>query len=251
MELLGIDVGGSGIKGAIVNTLTGEFVTERHRIATPQPAKPENVAKVISELVQHFKWTGAVGCSFPTIVINGRCGSASNLHEDWVGVQIDKLFSAACGGLPFYVGNDADLAGVAEITLGAGKGKMGKVMMVTIGTGLGSGFFYNGILIPNLELGHIRHTNGKPIEFYASDAARKREDLKMKEWAARFDYFLRQINRVFSPDYYIIGGGQSKKFDKFKDMLTVKVPIEVAHFMNNSGIIGAAMFAKAEMQLDK
>jgi polyphosphate glucokinase len=244
MEFLGIDIGGSGIKGAIVNTETGEFVTERHRISTPQPAKPESVAKVIQELVNHFNWKGAVGCCFPTVVVNGQCRSASNLHADWVGVQIDELFSQYCEGLPFFVGNDADLAGVAEIKLGAGKGKMGKVLMVTIGTGLGTGFFFNGELIPNAEFGHVRHTNGKPIEHYAADSARKKEDLKIGEWAKRFDEFLHHIVRVFSPNYFIIGGGTSKKFDKFEDLLTVDVPIEVAHFKNNAGIIGAALFAK-------
>lgn len=244
MKLLGIDIGGSGIKGAIVDTETGEFVVERYRIPTPRPATPTAVAAVIKEIVTHFEWQGAVGCCFPTVVVNGQCRSKSNMHEDWVNVQIDELFSATCDGLPFYVGNDADLAGVAEMKLGAGQGKQGKVMMVTIGTGLGSGFFYNGQLIDNLELGHIRHTNGKPIEHYAADSARKREDLKTKEWAKRFDEFLNHVVRVFAPDYFILGGGQSKKYEKFKDILTVETPIEVAHFLNNAGIIGAAMFAK-------
>lgn len=246
MKLLGIDIGGSGIKGAIVDTETGEFIVERHRIPTPRPATPKAVAEVIKEIVRHFEWKGAVGCCFPTVVVDGQCQSKSNMHEDWVGVRIDKLFSAVCDGLPFYVGNDADLAGVAEMTLGAGRGKKGKVMMITIGTGLGSGFFYNGELISNLELGHIRHTDGKPIEHFAADSARKRDGLKTKEWAKRFDEFLHHVVRVFSPDYFILGGGQSKKYDKFKDVLTVDTPIEVAHFLNNSGIIGAAMYAKTQ-----
>jgi polyphosphate glucokinase len=244
MEFLGIDIGGSGIKGAIVNTETGELITERYRIPTPQPAKPEHIAQVVKELVNHFEWKGAVGCCFPTVVVNGQCRSASNLHEDWIGVQIDELFSEYCDGLPFFVANDADLAGVAEMELGAGKGIMGKVLMVTIGTGLGTGFFFNGQLISNAEFGHIRYTNGKPIEHYAADSARKREDLKIKDWAKRFDEFLHHVVRVFSPDHFIIGGGISKKYEKFENLLTIEVPIEVAYFKNNAGVIGAALFAK-------
>lgn len=247
MELLGIDIGGSGIKGAIIDTETGELLTERHRIPTPQPAKPDAMAAVVKELVEHFNWTGAVGCCFPTLVQHGRCKSQSNLDPSWVGIQIEELFSQYCGGIPFYVGNDADLAGVAEMALGAGKGKQGKVIMVTIGTGLGSGFFYNGVLIPNFELGHILYEDGRAIELYASDSARKRDGLKLVAWAKRFDYFLHHINRIFLPNFVIIGGGQSKKYDKFKDVLTADIPIGVAHFKNNAGIIGAAMFAHSKM----
>lgn len=250
MEMLGIDIGGSGIKGAIVNTETGELLTERHRIPTPQPALPLAVADVVREIVEHFNWQGAVGCCFPTVVKRGKCITKSNMHKDWVGVQIDELFSKVCGGLPFYVANDADLAGVAEMTLGVGKGKQGKVMMITIGTGLGTGLFYNGVLIPNLELGHVRHTNGKPIEHFAADSARKRDGLKTKEWAVRFDEFLHHVIRVFSPDYFILGGGQSKKYGKFKNIITVDVPIDVAYFLNNAGIVGAAMYVKKQSVLD-
>ncbi len=243
MKLLGIDIGGSGMKAAIVNTKTGELETERFRIPTPRPAEPEAVAKVVKELVEHFNWDGPVGCCLPTIVVNGKAKSGSNLHPKWRGVQVDKLFSKHCEGLPFFVGNDADLAGVAEMRLGAGKGKNQMVIVVTIGTGLGSGLFYNGKLIPNFELGRMYHTDGEPIEFYASDSARKRDGLKINEWAARFDFFLNHVNRICSPNHIIIGGGISKKFGKFKNLLSIDVPIEVAHFRNNAGIIGAAMFA--------
>lgn len=243
MKMLGIDIGGSGIKGAIINTETGELLSERHRIPTPKPAKPKDVAAVVKQIVEHFDWQGPVGCCFPTVVKQGKCLSKSNMHQDWVGVQIDELFSETCG-VPFYVANDADLAGVAEMTLGAGKGQQGKVMMITVGTGLGTGLFYDGVLIPNLELGHVRHTDGNPIEHFAADSARKRDGLKTKQWAVRFDEFLHHVVRVFSPDYFILGGGQSKKYDKFKDILTVNVPIGVARFLNNAGIVGAAMYAK-------
>ena len=243
MEILGIDIGGSGIKGAIVNTITGKLVTERHRIPTPKPATPELIANTVKSLVEHFNWKSDIGCCFPTIVIDGKCLSSGNISPKWVGVQVDDLFSKECNGLNFSVGNDADLAGIAEMTLGAGKGKKGKVIITTIGTGLGSGLFYNGELIPNMEFGMISHTNGKPIEFFAADSARKREDLKLKEWAKRFDFYLNHLVRILSPNYFIIGGGLSKKFDKFKGYLTVNTPIETAQFKNNAGIIGAAIYA--------
>ncbi len=243
MEILGIDIGGSGIKGAIVNTKTGELVSKKHRIPTPRPATPTLIAETVKSLVAHFDWKGDIGCSFPTVVKRGKCYTSGNISPKWIGVQVDELFSSYCHGLKFTVGNDADLAGIAEMQMGAGKGRKGKVIMITIGTGLGSGVFYDGVLVPNIELGFLMHTTGERIEFYAADSARKREGLKLYEWAERFDYFLKYVARVFTPDLFIIGGGLSKKYDKFQEDLTVEVPIEVAHFRNNSGIIGAAMYA--------
>lgn len=243
MELLGLDIGGSGIKGAIVDSRTGALLSDRHRQATPQPATPEAIAQTVASLVREFNWQGPVGCSFPTVVHDGKCVTHGNISLEWVGVQADQLFSVYCDGLDFYVGNDADLAGIAEITLGAGKDKMGMVVMLTIGTGIGSGLFYNGVLVPNIEMGRLLHTDGKVIEKFAADSARKREDLKLSEWAVRFDEFLQHINLCFSPDYFIVGGGISKKFDRFKQHFTLEVPIVPAHFGNNAGIIGAAMFA--------
>lgn len=243
MEILGIDIGGSGIKGAIVDTGTGELVSERHRIPTPQPATPDAMALTVKAIIDHFQYKGRVGVSFPTVVQNGKCYTSGNISPEWIGVQIDDLLTSYCNGLHFTVGNDADLAGIAEMHLGAGKGHKGKVIMVTIGTGLGTGVFFDGKLIPNIELGFLRHTDGSRIESYAADSARKREDLKLKEWARRFDSFLQHVTRIFSPDLYIIGGGLSKKFHKFEKHLTVDTPIDVAHFMNNAGIVGAAMYA--------
>ena len=250
MEILGLDVGGSGIKGAIVNTETGELVSERHRISTPKPATPELIADTVKSVVDHFNWKGDVGCSFPTVILNGKCYTAGNISPEWIGVQVDELFSKKCNGLKFSIGNDADLAGIAEMSLGAGKELTGKVIMITIGTGLGSGVFYNGELIPNMELGRMLHTNGEPIEFYAADSARKRDELKLKEWAKRFDFFLSHVVRICSPEHFIIGGGLSKKFDKFKVYLTVDVPIEIAKFKNNAGIIGAAIIAYQNLEDD-
>ncbi|MFT6698764.1 MAG: polyphosphate glucokinase [Porticoccaceae bacterium] len=244
MRVLGIDIGGSGIKAAIVNTTTGELLSERHRIDTPKPSKPKAVAKVIKEIIKHFDWKGPVGCCFPTIVVDGQCKHHGNLSKEWVGVKADKLFKKECNGIPFYVSNDADLAGVAEMNLGAGKDKKGKVFVITIGTGIGSALFYNSKLIPNVELGRIYHTDGEIIEKFTSDSARKREELTLAEWAKRFNIFLNHIKIIHTPELFILGGGISKKFDNFKEHLTVNVPIKVAKFKNNAGIIGAAMYAR-------
>jgi len=242
MKILGFDIGGSGIKAAIVDTKTGELISERHRIATPKPATPDAVAKVVKEMVDHFNWTKAVGCSFPTTIVDGKCIHSGNLSEKWLNVKVDKLFKKATK-LPFYVSNDADLAGVAEVNLGAGKDEKGVTVVITIGTGIGSGLFYNGKLIPNLELGKMLHTDGKIIEFYTADSVRKKEELTLKQWAFRFDELLNYTRIVFSPSLIILGGGISKKYDEFKEYLTTDVNVKVAEFRNNAGIIGAAMYA--------
>lgn len=242
MEILGIDVGGSGIKGAPVDISTGQLTAERFRIATPQPTKPKAVAKAVRDLVRHFDWKGPVGCGFPTVIVDGKSRTFGNIDPEWVGVQVDDLFSQHAG-VPFKVLNDADAAGIAEMTFGAGQGESGLVMTITIGTGLGTGVFYNGVLVPNFELGRMLYKNGQPIEFYAADSARKKKGLSYKEWGRRFDVFLHHLVRIFSPDLFILGGGASKKLHKFQDMLTVEVPIKVAQKRNQAGIIGAALHA--------
>lgn len=242
MKMLGIDIGGSGIKGAVVNTKTGELLTERFRIATPKPATPEAIAKVVQQMVMHFEWKKAVGCSFPTTIVNGKCIHSGNLSPKWLHVKVDKLFKKTCK-LPFYVSNDADLAGLAEVTLGAAKKEKGVVIAITVGTGIGSGLFYKGRLIPNLEIGKMLHTNGEIIEFYTADSTRKKEELSLEEWALRLDALFEYIKIVYTPNLLILGGGISKKYDAFKEFLKVDVPIKVATFKNNAGIIGAAMYA--------
>ena len=239
-QSLGIDIGGSGIKGALVDTTTGEFATERIRIPTPRPATPESVADTVRQLVSGFDYSGPVGCCFPTIVIDGVSKSASNMGEEWIDVAVDKLFSTATN-LPFTVLNDADAAGMAEMRLGAGVGLDGLVITITVGTGIGSALFYRGQLIPNLELGHMAGKGGISIELWASDRARKEEGLSWDEWGERFDKFLSRAARVCTPDHFILGGGVSKKFDKFSHRMTVATPIHVARFRNDAGIIGAAM----------
>jgi len=246
MKILGMDIGGSGIKAAIVDTKTGKLISDRHRIATPKPATPEAITKVVKEMITHFNWEKAVGCSFPTTIIDGKCIHSGNLSEKWKNIQVDDYFEDACN-VPFYISNDADLAGLAEITLGAGKGKKGLVLVITVGTGIGSGLFYNGKLIPNLEIGKLLHKDGKIIEFFCADSIRKKEGLTLEEWALRFDVLLQSIKILFSPNLIILGGGISKKYDKFKQYLSTDVKIKVAKFKNNAGIIGAAMYTSKKM----
>ncbi len=239
-EILGIDIGGSGIKAALVDCESGELRSERLRVATPRPAVPDNVAEAVNELVSMFDYSGPIGCCFPTIVVDGRARSASNMSRQWVNVAIDKTFAEATG-LPFTVINDADAAGMAEMRLGAGVGLAGTVITLTVGTGIGSAFFHEGQLIPNLELGHMAGHDGVPYERWASDRARKTDELSWEEWGARFDGFLSRAARVCTPDHFILGGGVSKKYELFRDYVTVSTPIHVAHFRNDAGIIGAAM----------
>lgn len=242
MKILGIDIGGSGIKAAIVNTETGKLLSERHRIDTPKPATPEAVSKVIQQMVDYFKWEKAVGCSFPTTIVNGKCIHSGNLSPNWLNVQVDELFEKECN-LPFYISNDADLAGLAEVKLGSGKDEKGVIVVITIGTGIGSGLFYDGQLVPNFEIGKMLYTDGKIIEFYTADSVRKKENLTLKEWALRFDELLAYTKIVLTPSLVILGGGISKKYDKFSQYLNTNISIKPAEFKNNAGIIGAAIYA--------
>lgn len=241
MKVLGIDVGGTGIKGAIVDTESGELITERHRIATPKPATPQAVAETVKKLVEHFNWQGKVGCGFPTPLSHGRCQLSSNLDKSWTNVQVDELFKKEAG-IDFTVINDADAAALAEMNFGAGKGKQGLVAVITLGTGIGSGLFFNGNLIPNTELGHTSY-KGEDFEKYAADSARKRDDLSYKKWGKRLDKYFKHVQLILSPDLFIIGGGASKKLDKFKDEIEIETPIIPAENKNEAGIIGAAMAA--------
>ncbi len=241
--VLGIDIGGSGVKGAVVDTDTGELLSDRIRIATPKPPTPERISGVVQDLVGRLGYSGAVGCSFPTVVVNGQAMTSGNIDTSWNGTRVDELFARSTG-LEFVVHNDADVAGVAEMTLGAGRGLTGTVIMITIGTGLGSGVFSDGMLIPNVELGRMPGKNGDPIEFYAGDRARKADDLSWAEFGDRFNYFLQRVSRVFAPSHFIIGGGVSKKLHKFGGKLDVDASIRVAEFGNNAGIVGAAIAAR-------
>lgn len=245
MQILGIDIGGTGIKGAPVDLEKEDYMGERFRIPTPQPATPEAVAQCVQELIDHFDWKGPVGVGFPTVIVNGKAKAYGNMDESWLNVQIDQLFEEKTG-LPCTVINDADAAALAEMRFGAGKGKKGLVAVITVGTGIGSGLFYNGQLIPNFELGRIQYKK-KPIEMYAANSARKRDGLSHEEWAERFDFFLKQVELVCTPDYYIIGGGICKYMKEFGHVLTTKVPFDAAKTKNHAGLIGAAFAAMEAM----
>ncbi|MDD1613487.1 MAG: ROK family protein [Methylococcaceae bacterium] len=248
MLILGVDIGGSGIKGAIVDTATGELVTERYRIDTPQPATPEAIAAILAQLVIHFNWSGLVGCGFPAAIQHGVARTAANISPSFIGTHIDKLFSEATK-CSCYSLNDADAAGMAEMHFGEGVGQAGVVLLITIGTGLGTVLFSDGKLLPNTELGHLYLKNGKKAEHYASDAVRKMEDLGWKRWGNRFNTYLTLMEKLFWPDLIILGGGASKKFDKFKGQLTVEVPVKPAAFLNQAGIVGAALYAQSKNTL--
>ncbi|WP_163323445.1 polyphosphate--glucose phosphotransferase [Draconibacterium mangrovi] len=239
MEVLGIDFGGSGIKGAIVDTKTGELVTERHRIETPQPATPDAVAEVMAELTEHFNWKGKVGVGVPAVVKNGVMLSAANIDNSWIGQEINKQLSEKTGCEVECV-NDADAAGIAEIHFGAGAKTKGMVFLLTVGTGIGTVIFIDKHLVPNLELGHLEF-KGKTIERYSADSVRKRKDLSWEEWGKRFNNALDYYDRMFNPNLFIVGGGVSKKMDKFEEYINVDTPVVPAEMENNAGIIGAAL----------
>lgn len=241
MKALGIDIGGSGIKGAVVDTEKGELVNERLRIPTPQPSTPEAVALVVKELVARHEWTGPIGCTFPAIIRRGVAHSAANVDKGWIGMNVETLIADATGQ-PVVVLNDADAAGLAEMVYGAGKGVDGTVILLTFGTGIGSAFFLNGQLLPNTELGHLEF-NGMTAEHRASDRIREEEDLSWKKWGKRVGEYLRHVEFLFSPDLLILGGGVSKKFDEFSAYLETETRVVPAALRNDAGIVGAAMAA--------
>lgn len=241
MITLGIDIGGSGIKGAKVNTRTGELVTERVRIETPSPSTPENCANVVQEIVNRFHYDGPVGVTFPSVVRHGVTLTAANVDKRWINCDAESLLREALA-LPVILLNDGDAAGIAEIHFGAGKDVRGTVAMFTFGTGIGSAFFIDGTLFPNTEFGHLL-IRGKDAEKRASAKAKEDKGLKWVEWTDRVNEFFVEIDKLFTPDLYIIGGGISKKFDKFGKHLQSNAQIVPARFLNDSGIIGAAMAA--------
>lgn len=246
MHILGIDVGGTGIKAGVVDTASGELLSERIRIATPQPATPAAIATSLREVIERHEWTGAVGIGFPAAIQHGVARTAANIDKAFIGMPIVDYFSQATGRT-VHVANDADVAGLAEMRFGAGKGHRGVVLIITIGTGLGSALFADGHLLPNTELGHVRLENGQPAERYASEAVRVVKKLKWKEWGERFDLYLRTMEGMFWPDLIILGGGVSKKFSKFAPMITTQAPVVAASFLNQAGIVGAALFAEGEI----
>jgi polyphosphate glucokinase len=245
---LGIDVGGTGVKAGLVNLSTGELISKRVRVNTPKPATPEAVAGAIRSVVETVAMDNAlpsdlpVGAGVPCVVKNGVTLTAANIDKKWIGAQADEIIGAALGRKVLVI-NDADAAAIAEGRLGAGKDVPGTVLVLTIGTGIGSGLLVDGRLVPNTELGHLEF-KGKDAETNLSGASRERRRLRWKTWATEFDQYLARVELYVAPDLIILGGGVSKVMDKYKQFLTSRAPIVPAKYLNTSGIIGAALAAR-------
>ncbi len=247
MPILGIDFGGTGIKGALVDEKTGEMITERFRIPTPDKAKPDDVANVVNKIVKHFNYHGPVGIGLPAAILHGVAYTAANIDHSWIGINTEDLFKKATG-CDCYVVNDADAAGVAEMSFGIGKEiKEGVVLFLTLGTGIGSALFVDGRLVPNTELGHIE-VRGKDGEKRASDAIRKKKALSWDEWAARLQEYLEKLDFLFWPDLFVLGGGVSKEWEKFLPLVKLRARVVPAELFNQAGIVGAAMYAWQKSQ---
>jgi len=240
-RILGIDIGGTGVKAAPVDVAAGRPVADRVKLPTPRPATPDAVRPVVRQLVDQFAWQGPIGITFPGVVSAGMIRTAANLDPGWIGVN-GPAFLGEAAGQPVTVLNDADAAGIAEMRFGAGQGQQGTVLLLTLGTGIGSALFYNGVLIPNTEFGHIE-IGGKDAEARASERVREEEDLSWGKWAGRVDTYLDKMEALLSPDLIIIGGGISKKSSKFLPRLTLKARVVPAALLNDAGIVGAAMAA--------
>jgi polyphosphate glucokinase len=242
MAILGIDIGGSGVKGAPVDTVRGELLEERYRVPTPQPSDVASIVEAAAEVAGKFDGYDRVGVTFPGVVVDGVTRTAANVDKSWLDAPAADLFSKRLGK-PVSVLNDADAAGVAEVAFGAGKGRPGLTMMLTFGTGIGSALFLDGTLIPNTEFGHLE-LDGKDAELRASDRIREQEDMSWEKWAGRVQEYLRHVEMLLSPRLFIIGGGVSKKSDRFFPLIDIRTPLVPAALLNNAGIIGAAVTAE-------
>ena len=242
MKALGVDIGGTGIKGAPVSLEKGTLLAERVRIATPEPATPHAVADVVKKLVEKFQWNGAIGCGFPSTIKNGVVQAEANLDPSWAGCDAVQILENHTG-CRLTIINDADAAGLAEMEFGAGKGQRGVLLLLTFGTGVGSSLFSNGRLIPNTELGRLK-IRGREAGLWASARARETKHLTWKKWAKRVNEFLEQLEAMLSPDLLIIGGGVSKHHEKFFPLLKSRSPMLPAQLENDAGIIGAALAAR-------
>lgn len=243
MRAIGIDIGGSGIKGAPVDTATGKLLAPAFRVSTPEPSTPAAVLAATAELVAHFKWKGPVGIGFPGVVKQGRIGAVGNLHHDWVDSDGAAQFGKATG-LPVVVINDADAAGLAEERFGAGRDCDGSVLLLTLGTGIGSALISGGKLYPNSELGFFPW-KGTIAEKWLSGAARKRRKLTLKQWGAGLSAYLKVLERVLCPDLIVIGGGVSSEGEKFLRHVRSNAKVVTARFTNDAGIVGAAIATEA------
>ncbi|HEX2381703.1 MAG TPA: ROK family protein [Acidimicrobiales bacterium] len=239
--VMGVDIGGTGIKGAPVDVEAGELAGERFRVLTPRPATPKSVSGVVAEVVEHFDWNGPVGAAFPAVVKNGVTMTAANVNRRWVGTDAEKVLTERLG-MPTIVLNDADAAGLAEVRFGAGRDRKGTVVLITLGTGIGCGMFHDGELIPNTELGHIE-IDGKDAETLAADSVRERKGLSWKQYAGRVEKYIRRLDALIWPDLVILGGGASKNADKLLPHLDVRPEVVAATLLNEAGIVGAAVAA--------
>ncbi|WP_216589936.1 polyphosphate--glucose phosphotransferase [Streptomyces brasiliscabiei] len=244
MHIFGVDIGGSGIKGAPVDLDLGDLADERYKVLTPHPATPDSVADGVKEVVDHFGWTGPVGITFPGVVTGGATiRTAANVDKSWIDTDARALLSDRLGGMPVTVVNDADAAGVAEVQFGAGRDRQGTVILLTFGTGIGSAVFSDGVLVPNTELGHLE-LHGHDAETRASTKAKEDHELTWEHWAKRVTKYLAHVEMLFSPELFIIGGGVSRKSAKFLHLIEgIRAEIVPAQLQNNAGIVGAAMRA--------
>jgi polyphosphate glucokinase len=242
-QAVGIDIGGTGIKGALVDTVKGELLSDRIKLDTPKGGEPNDIVKVVVEIVDQLKVAKSVpvGVCFPAIVIDGKTMSAANVSKKWINFDAEKLFEKALGRDIRFV-NDADAAGVGEVRYGAAKDVTGLVLMTTLGTGIGSALIYNGVLVPNAELGHIE-IDGKDAEKRASYSAKERSRLTYKKWAVRLEKYYSALEFLFSPDLFVVGGGVSKSYQEFLPLLSLRTKIVPATLRNNAGILGAASLA--------
>lgn len=243
-QALGVDVGGSGVKGAIVDLDTGQLVGERLRLETPQPATPQAVTQTVAEVVRHFNWTGPLGVTYPGVVVDGVVQTAANVDAAWIGTNAADAYSQALGGQRVTVLNDADAAGLAEQRYGAGRNRSGVIVLLTFGTGIGSAVIHNGMLLPNTEFGHIE-VDGKEAEHRAASSVKERKEWSYRHWTKEVTKVLVAVENAIWPDLFIAGGGISKKADKWIPLLKNRTPVVAAELLNTAGIVGAAMAADA------
>ena len=236
----GVDVGGSGVKGGVVDLETGQLVGDRIKLLTPQPSTPEAVAETVAEIIRQAEWDGPVGITLPSVVTGGVARSAANIDKKWIGTDARALFSDALGGRLVTVLNDADAAGIAEDALGAGKDAKGVVILLTFGTGIGSAILHDGVLLPNTEFGHME-VDGKEAEHRAASSVKEKKDLSYKEWAGEVSRVLTRFENLMCPDLFIAGGGISRKNEKWIPHLTNRTPVVPAALLNTAGIVGAAL----------
>lgn len=244
-QALGVDVGGSGVKGGIVDLDTGLLVGDRFRVETPQPATPEAVAQAVAEVVHHFNWSGPLGVCYPGVVVDGVVLTAANVDASWIGCNAEETYRAALGGQPVTVLNDADAAGLAEQRYGAGRNQNGTVLLLTFGTGIGSALIHDGVLLPNTEFGHIE-VDGKEAEHRAAASIMERRGWSYRKWTKQVTKVMIAIENAVCPDLIIAGGGISKKADKWIPLLKNRTPVVAAELLNTAGIVGAAMAAAEE-----